>query len=118
MRIRIITIHAVHQGDDDRSFGHPAWWFYSKHEAEEVAKGRGWFGGNAPVRDYQALSLEDDRQAGRINGWSFTPEPPTVYLLANLKPLRMGVGPADVAALKAAALAKLTDTEKELLGLK
>jgi hypothetical protein len=45
MIIRLIKVYAVHQGDDDRNSGTPAWFFYSKAQADAMAKGKGWYGG-------------------------------------------------------------------------
>lgn len=100
-RATIITVYAVHQGDDDRSFGHPAWYFTDNSRATNVAKGRGWYGGNAPVTDKKVLKIGD-----------------TAYLLDRDTPIRLDVGPEDYDAERKNALAKLTDYEKKLLGIK
>jgi hypothetical protein len=117
MIIRLIKVYAVHQGDDDRNSGTPAWFFYSKAQADAMAKGKGWYGGTAPVRAYDALSIYNDEQVGRLSG-SHNDEPATVYLLQHPHPLKMDQGPVDEKLMREAALAKLTPTEKELLGLK
>lgn len=117
MVIKLIKIYAVHQGDSDCHSGSPAWFFYSKQRADDTAKGRGWYGGIAPVREYDAISIYDDEQVGRLSG-SHVDKPATIYLLQHIKPLNMDVGPVDEAKMREAALAKLTETEKELLGLK
>lgn len=116
MQIKLIHVFAVHQGDTDCSVGSPTWFFYSQAEANEAAKGRGWYGGNAPVRSYDALSIYDDKQPGYLSG-AHVDKPATVYLLRQAEPLAMDVGPEDPRVLRENALAKLTDVEKQILGL-
>ena len=98
--MNIITLYAVHQGDDDRSWGHPTWWFDNKTKADNIAKGRGWYGGDAPVSQHAAIKIEDDQY----------------LILQNVEPIRLG-GPDDEKLIRAKALKKLTKLEKEILGL-
>lgn len=96
----IIDVWAVYQGDDDRLSGYPTWWFDNESDAQCIAKGRGWWGGNAPVKKHPVILVGDK-----------------AYLLAHSEPLELNVGPEEQAAEKEAALSKLSDREKRLLGL-
>ncbi len=96
----IVEVYAVHQGDDDRHRGHPAWFFTTRWQAEDVAKGRGYFGGDAPVSIQNAVRIGDK-----------------YFLLKMDLPLEMDIGPEDQSTIRRNALAKLTETEKRLLNL-
>ncbi len=96
----IVTLYAVHQGDDDRHWGHPAWYFRTSSEAEHAAKGQGWYGGTAPTSEVRAIKLEDDQY----------------LILRSEDRIRLG-GPEDEKKIRDKALAKLTDLEKRILGI-
>ena len=97
----IIKIYAVHQGDDDRSSGRPQWYFVSRLDAEIVADGRGWYGGDAPISTRSAITAKDGK----------------LYLLADEKPINLNIGPDDLKERKERALKKLTPGERKMLGL-
>lgn len=99
--VSIIDVWAVHQGDDDRHSGYPEWFFTSPQEAYEVAAGRGWYGGDAPVSEKKAIVLDGE----------------TAYLLKDIEPLELNVGPDDLEERRKNALSKLTDIDKKVLGL-
>ena len=94
-------VYAVHQGDDDRSIGYPEWFFCDKKDAEMIADGRGWYGGNAPVSTHKAIKAEDGNY----------------YLLAKEEPIQLNVGPDDLEERRQKALNKLTTGERRLLGI-
>ncbi len=54
----IIDIWAVHEGDDDRSSGYPAFFYTNHAEAVAKAKGSGWYGGDAPLKKRHAIFVE------------------------------------------------------------
>lgn len=95
-----IILYAVHQNDTERNSGTPAWYYTSATEANNVADGRGWYGSKAPVSQHSALLID-----GKY------------WLLANVTPIEVDRGPNWEKEVKAKALAKLTETEKQLLGL-
>ena len=99
--MEIRKIYAVNQGDTDRYAGQPAWFFDSKDDAVNCSLGRGWYGGNAPVGEHMALVIDG-----------------TAYLLARAEPVALNVTPEDEQAKKNAALAKLTEEERKLLGIR
>lgn len=100
--IEIKRLYAVHQGDDDRSSGYPRWYFDNAMEATKVAIGRGWWGGNAPVSEKKCLVIDGI----------------TAYLLASDVPISINEGPDDELTKKQKILAKLTEEEKKILGVK
>lgn len=97
---KVINVWAVNQGDDDRSCGRPVWFFDSAAKAEEVAAGRGWFGGNAPVGEHKAILFGNQ-----------------IYLLAKTEPIELNLGPQDQAERRKKAIEKLTPAERKLLGI-
>lgn len=99
--IDLLCVYAVHQGDDDRYSGKPAWYFDSKADAEMIASGRGWYGGKAPISNHKAILGADGNY----------------YLLAKEQPIKLNVGPEDLAEQKEKALKKLTPAERRLLGI-
>lgn len=100
----IVYLFAVHTGDGERTNGTPRWFFTSKLRAEEVANGRGWYGGNSPISDVPAIRVvsEDSTQ---------------YFLLARVEPLAIDVSPDDELRKKQVALSKLTPEERKLLGV-
>jgi len=97
-----VPVWAVHTKESDRDCGVPTYFFSSKLAADAAAQGRGWYGGTATVSSHYAVLID-----GKY------------YRLVSQFPFKLD---ADITALereqaKAAALAKLTDKEKALLGL-
>ncbi len=105
--MKLITVYVVNQGDDDRYSGKPKWVFRTETQANSVAHGRGWYGGNAPTGPRKAI-LGDDGE--------------TVYLCDPSEPFRLNIGPEDEKQEKERLLKKLddnfTDYEKKALGIK
>lgn len=97
---KIITVWGVHQGDTDTNRGYPKWFFDNPINAEACAKGRGWYGGKAPIEKYTAIQFEDN-----------------AYILLKKNPVKLNYGPEDELAKKEKALKKLTPEERKLLGL-
>lgn len=100
MTDKIIDVYVVHGEGDERSIGAPAWIFKDSAKAKLVATGRGWWGGNAHVGTRKAIVVD-----GKC------------YLLDRCGPFVLDEGPDDRLAKKAAAIAKLTSEERDLLGL-
>lgn len=98
----LVTLYTVYQGDDDRRTGYVAWYFANEYEAKDTAKGRGWYGGNAPTGTCRAVKLDNEDK----------------YLILDTETKVVLGGPEVVEKQIKAALAKLTETEKTLLGLK
>jgi hypothetical protein len=94
-------VYVVYENSDERSIGTPAWYFTDLAKAEAAAKGRGWYGGDAPIRDRYVAYVG--------GGWAF--------LVVDEEPIRLDQGPDEQAAIKEAALKKLTPEEKQILGL-
>lgn len=98
--MKVQKVWAVHQGDDDRSFGHPAWFFTFEADARNAAKGRGWYGGIAPVTERYIVT------SGKKS-----------YLLAKETPVVLNEIPESVLEKRKKILCKLTPEEREVLGL-
>lgn len=96
----IVDLFAVHEGDSDRDAGHPKWYFDTELQANDVAQGRGWYGSNAPIAKVKALRIGDE-----------------AYLLSSSTPIDVNLGPQDDTTRRLAALAKLSDFDKKILGL-
>lgn len=96
----ITEIFAVHQGDTDRDAGKPKWWFKDEQIAIDASKGVGWYGGPAPISNHHAILIDED----------------TAYLLQQKLPIKFK-GPLSDEELKEKALNKLTETDREVLGL-
>lgn len=94
------TVWAVHSGDTEFDDGKPEWWFLNAKEADDEARGRGFYGGHAPVSVHRAIIIGDTE----------------VYLLGQPEPVVIG-GPKDIEEQRRKVLSKLTDAEKRLLGL-
>lgn len=94
-------VYAVHQGDTDVSRGYPKWYFEKRVDAEKCAKGRGWYGGTAPISEIFIIEVNKK-----------------VYVLKDAQPIKLNEGPEIIEAKIAAAKAKLTDEELKLLGIK
>ena len=75
----------------------------TEHEANECAKGQGWYGGTGAVKKTYAIPVDDSRVL-------LLASPDAVELDVNLIELRK--------QKKEAARAKLTDEEAALLGIK
>lgn len=107
VKAKTLKVWAVHQGDDDRSCGSPRWWFSDQTEANNFAKKRGWFGGDAPVSEHCAMVVPGSvTESGRDE-----------YYLTKAKVDLDGVEEKIQNELKENALAKLSDEEKRVLGL-
>jgi hypothetical protein len=84
-------------------------WFTDKSEAKAKSEGKkpgkgiGWYGGNGTVARYDAIKIEDN-----------------IYIIKEIIPAdQIGNDPLEIQKkMKQAALAKLTDKEKELLGIR
>jgi hypothetical protein len=96
----IEEVFVVFTGETERSDGSPFMAFSTEDDAARHAANRGIWGGSAPYRKMNAIV---------IDGW--------VFLIANNTALVLDETPADAVAKKAAALAKLTDEEKRILGV-
>ena len=93
-------IYSVYQGEDDRGCGgKPTWWFLEKEIAKSVAKGRGYFDGNASVGESWAVVVGDK-----------------AWLLTQFEPVTFG-GPESDDDVRQKALAKLNAQERKVLGL-
>ena len=97
----VFSIWAVNQGDDDRSSGHPEWIFTDEVKANAVARGRGWYGGDAPVSSHLGVIVD-----GKC------------YLLRKSGPVSLNVSPEDEIAARERAIAKLNDEDKKVLGIR
>lgn len=96
-----IKIWALYQGGDDRNIGEPVEFYSSYDKAVVAAKGRGWYGGNAPIREKSAIVADG-----------------ATYWLASSKPIDLDLCYfAEQERVKQAALAKLSSAEKAALGL-
>lgn len=98
----LVTLYTVYQGDDDTRIGYVAWYFANEHEAKNTAKGRGWYGSTAPIGTCKAIKLDNEDK----------------YLVLDTENKVVLGGPEATEEKIKAALAKLTETEKILLGLK
>lgn len=101
-KVEFLTVFAVHEGDTDRSNGIPKWFFTTKEAADFNAQGAGFFGGKATI---------SVRKAVNING--------NTYILDNDgNSVQLDVSKKEVEEIKKAALGKLSEYEKKLLGIK
>lgn len=95
------TVWTVHKNNDDRSDGPVTNVCSTKGLANDLAKGSGWYGGNAGVNERKAVQSGDD--------W---------YLVDDAHPEPIDID-GEIAAKEAeeldAALAKLTDRERALI---
>lgn len=99
--VDIIDVWCVHRGDDDRSSGHPAYFFTSEEAATKARKGTGWYGGDAPISKRKAIRVNDD-----------------CYLLDEIGEIDLdGAKEVHKRKTREKALSKLTEEERELLGL-
>lgn len=99
---RVTTLHVVYDCDEDQdtdTFGKPMWYFQSVLRASEAADG-GRVMANKAVEEMPAVVI------GEI-----------AYLLRSRIPVDVDVGPEEIGKRREAALAKLTEEEKKLLGL-
>lgn len=102
----IIDVWAAYETDDDRGRSSALIGvFRTQQAAKEAAKKRGFYGGPGNVEQRKAVWFADDQ----------------VYMLDRSAPFALSLG-LDLIKTKEmrrkAALAKLTDEEKELLGLR
>lgn len=98
---KIFEIWVVYTGGDDRFIGTPTLFFSSEYLACHEARGKGWYGGDAPVRQHHAVEVD-----GKF------------YLLEDAEPIDLdGELKAKNEQLKEKALAKLSEEEKRALGL-
>jgi hypothetical protein len=100
-------VWTVNQGDDDRHCGYPKWYFPTYAQAQEVAKGRGWYGGDAPIGEGWAITIELDNET---------------YLLqhegsAEPTPIVIGLTPTEEVEIWNKALSKLTLEEQLMFNL-
>lgn len=104
---QIISVYVVRETVDE--YGHTGEIIgvtVSKAEADNLAKGRGWYGGTADIREEKALVLDPAN-------------PEAVLLLQSTIEYPLGVNlPERRREKRKAALAKLSPEEKELLGVK
>jgi hypothetical protein len=98
--MKVQKVWAVHQGDDDARIGHPAWFFTYEVDAKNAAKGKGWYGGEAPVSQRYILTC------GKKS-----------YLLARETPVPLDEIPESVVEKRKKILCKLTPEEREILGI-
>lgn len=97
----VTKVWAVYQGGDDRRVGYPAEFYSSEVAAKVAAKGRGWYGGDAPVHPHPAIYADG-----------------AAYLLACDHPIDVDLKRAqETERVKKEALAKLSPAEKAALGL-
>ena len=96
-------VWVVHVGEDERSPGRPdpSQVFTSESVAKQAAKGRGWYGGNARVSKFRVMRGADGD-----------------YYFIGEKVKDIDKVYADYAEkTREAALKKLTDEEKRVLGI-
>lgn len=98
---KVQTLYAVNQGASEYKQGKPKWYFTTKQEAERCAKGRGWYGSTASISTLEAIILGD-----------------FAFIVDAYNPVIINRGPEDEEQIKKTALAKLTEEEKRLLGIK
>lgn len=98
---KLFPMWVVYENADERGDGTPAWFFSNEVVARQQAAGRGWYGGDAPVREHHGLQTSDGR----------------VYWLQQEEPIALNFTPADAKKMRQRALAKLTRDERMLLGL-
>lgn len=101
----IKEVHCVHQDDTDVNQGQPEWAFSDADIAKMIAKGCGWYGGDAPISIRQAVV---DDETG------------VCYIILKTVKINEAMGSkqeAIIDLLKKRALAKLTIEELKLLGL-
>ena len=105
MAAKLIDVYCVHQGDDDRSPGYPAFFYSNESQAKAKAKGIGWYGGDAPVRKRRGICFDGDK----------------VYLLDadHSRPIDLDDKRKQARQeIRKAALTKLTPEERKALRLK
>ena len=98
---KIFGVYTVHRNNDERYDGPVTDVCSTKAIAEKVAGGSGWYGGNAPICTAWAVEVDG-----------------SVYLLANSSPVDLdGKLSKQKDDLKKQVLSKLTQEEREALGL-
>ncbi len=98
---QIFGVYTVHRNNDERYNGPVTDVCSTKAIAEKVAGGSGWYGGNAPICAAWAVEVDG-----------------SVYLLVNNSPVDLdGKLSKQKDVLKKRALSKLTQEEREVLGL-
>ena len=103
MSYKIIQLWEAHGDGGERGIGPVIGYARTKGEAETIARGQGWYGGDGSVRQCWAIQLDTGE----------------VFALAGTEPLDLdgSVAKAREAARKQ-ALAKLSPAEQVLLGIK
>ena len=101
-------VWTIHRQNDDRNDGPITDVCAHETLANQVAKGSGWYGGNAPVNERWAIT---------IDGETYLIDPQTkgqpVNVARNLGEIQM----CREEVAKKEALAKLTPEERKILGL-
>ena len=105
MTVQIIQAYAVHGDGGERSDGPIEGYCATRADAEIMCQGRGWYGGNGAITTASVLEVEG-----------------VLYALASPIPITfMSAKATQEAVDKAArerALAKLTLTDRRVLGIK
>ena len=98
----IIKVYAHHGDGGDRGTGPIRGYCSTRHDAEQAAKGQGWYGGDGWVSEAHAIEINHK-----------------VYVLADKDPIDLdGKNARSDAELKEKTLASLTADQKRVLGLK
>lgn len=100
--MKILTVYGAHGDGGERGLGPLLGYFSDKKVAQQVAKGKGWYGGDGYIDQKMALDTG--------NG---------VYLIADENPIDLdNEFSMRKDELKASALSKLTPDELRALGVK
>lgn len=97
-----ITVWAVYTDGDDRNIGTPTEWYSTEAKAKLAASGRGWYGGDASVREHPAIVADG-----------------ATYVLRSYHPVDIdGELAKRRSMLKDQAMKKLSPEEQQALGVK
>ena len=100
--VSIITVYAHHGDGGDRGTGPIRGYCSTRFDAEQAAKGQGWYGGDGWVSEVRAIKINYD-----------------IYILASDSPIDLdGKRQRADDDLKALTLASLSAEQKRVLGLK
>lgn len=101
MEMEILTVYGAHGDGGERGLGPLLGYFTDKKVAQQVSKGKGWYGGDGYISEKMAVNTG--------NG---------VYLIEDPKPIDLNNEFAiKKDQLKASALSKLTPDEIRALGI-
>ena len=99
--VHFLEIYSAHGDGGERGIGPVIGYCSTKSRADAIAKGKAWYGGNGFVGRETAVKIDG-----------------AVYVLASSKPVDLdSEKAAQDAAIKEAAIAKLSPEELRVLGL-